>query len=232
MGLDELAGFYDSYERDVLNEFYIPFFKSAKLVYRVSCYFSAGALASYSKGLEEFARSRGTAYKLIVSEDIDQELFDAIKRGEQTLESLDPLLLGRLREDISFEQRDALELLVDLVSAGVVEIKIALVRRGLFHYKLAYAEGWEGERMVMIGSNNETAASIEQNYECFEFMPYNDSSNHKDNFEAMWNDLKPGMIVKSPSEMVWKELKGFSRKGHVVLEEKNRTTDCLFLDLE
>ena len=231
MSLNELCGYYDSYERDLVKEFYIPLFRSATNVDRVSCYFSSKALALYASGLEEFAHRSGCKFRLIVSEDIDKEDFDAIKQGEKQLEDYDQLFTDRLREELTLEQKNSLEMLVDLVSSGTVEIKIALVERGLFHYKWAYVEGFDEEKMLMLGSNNETAAAIANNYECFDFRPYNEKDRFKDNFETMWYDRKPGMIVKSPSELVWKELKKFSSSRHKVVDEKSRTNNCLFLDL-
>lgn len=231
MSLSELCGYYDSYERDLVKEFYIPLFKSATVVNRVSCYFSSKALALYATGLEEFIHRPGCKFRLIVSEDIDKEDFDAIRKGERNLEECDQFLAERLREELTLEQKSSLEMLVDLISTGVVEIKIALVQKGLFHYKWAYVEGFDDERMVMLGSNNETEAAIEQNYESFDFRPYNEKDRFKDNFETMWYDRKPGMIVKNPSELIWKELKKFSKNGYKVVEENSRTNDCLFLDL-
>ena len=231
MSLNELSGYYDSYERDLVKEFYVPLFKSAMVVDRVSCYFSSKALALYATGLEEFAHRPGCKFRLIISEDIDKEDFDAIRRGEMNLEDYDQFLVERLREELVLEQKTSLEMLVDLISTGTVEIKIALVERGLFHYKWAYVEGFDEEKMVMLGSNNETAAAIEQNYESFDFRPYSEKDRFKDNFETMWYDRKPGMIVKNPSELVWKELKKYSKNKHKVVDEKIRTNNCLFLDL-
>ena len=231
MSLSELRGYYDSYEKDLAKEFYIPLFKSATTVDRVSCYFSSKALALYATGLEEFAHRPGTKYRLIISEDIDKDDFDAIRRGERNLEECDHFLVERLREELTLEQKTSLEMLADLISTGTVEIKIALVDDGLFHYKWAYVEGPGEEKMVMLGSNNETEAAIKKNYESFDFRPYYESDNFKENFERMWQDKKPGMIIKSPSELIWKELRRFSRNKYKVLDEKNKTTDCLFLDL-
>ena len=129
------------------------------------------------------------------------------------------------------EQKTSLEMLVELISTGTVEIKIALVNEGLFHYKWAYVEGLDHEKMVMLGSNNETEAAIRRNYESFDFRPYYRNDNFKENFERMWQDKKPGMIVKSPSELIWNELRKFSKNKYKVLDERNGTNDCLFLDL-
>ncbi|WII08086.1 SNF2-related protein [Methanomassiliicoccales archaeon LGM-RCC1] len=230
--LDELQGYYDSSEKDLLNDFYIPFFRAAKRFDRVSCYFSSKALAAYSQGLVEFVHKPDSKYRLIVSEDIEKEDFDAITKGEKSLEDLDPMFLSRLREDLTLDEEDSLQILTDLISAGVVEIKIALVRKGIFHYKWGYAEGYDGDAMLMLGSNNETAAAIEENYESFDFRRYESFDSHKENFERMWNDDKPGMIVKKPSEVVWKEIKSHSHGGVAVIDEIDKTKNCIFLDFD
>lgn len=231
MTLNELRGYYDSYEKNLAKEFYIPLFGSATVVDRVSCYFSSKALALYATGLEEFAHRPGTRYRLIISEDIDKDDFDAIQRGERNLEESDYFLVERLREDLTLAEKTSLEILVELISVGTVEIKIALVNDRLFHYKWAYVEGPDNERMMMLGSNNETEAAIRKNYESFDFRPYYENDNFKENFEIMWQDKKPGMIIKSPSELIWKELRKFSKNKYKVLDEKIKTNDCLFLDL-
>ena len=100
MSLNELSGYYDSYERNLVKEFYVPLFKSATVVDRVSCYFSSKALALYATGLEEFAHRPGCKFRLIISEDIDKEDFDAIRRGEMNLEDYDQFLVERLREEL------------------------------------------------------------------------------------------------------------------------------------
>ena len=121
--LSELKGHYDSYEvKNLAERFYIPMFRSAKRVDRVSCYFSSKALALYGTGLEEFSKKTGSTFRLIISEDISHEDFDAIKAGESSFESYDSLFIERLREDLTLDQKDALGTLVDLMSAGVVQI--------------------------------------------------------------------------------------------------------------
>lgn len=44
--------FYDTYTNNIAQEFYVPAMKDAKIVKRVSAYFSSKALAYYSTGLE------------------------------------------------------------------------------------------------------------------------------------------------------------------------------------
>ena len=228
--IEELEGYYDSYEIDLAEQFYAPLFKSAIKIDRVSCYFSSRALALYSQGLQYFANRANTKYRLIISEDVSHEDFDAMSEGTLSFESQDSNLIGRLREELSLNQKDSLGTLVDLMSAGVVEIKIAFVRKGLFHSKWAYVEDDSGKKMLMIGSNNETAAAIEENYEGFDFRPYRTTDNHREKFDEMWNNERPGFIIKSPSQLVWAELEKHSKKLRLAVESKS-VTDCILLDL-
>lgn len=226
--LTELEGFYDSYEVNLNERFYIPMFRMAQKVNRVSCYFSSKALALYSRGLEEFAKRPDSKYRLIISEDVSEEDFEAIQKGEE--EKYDELLSARLREDLSLDQEDALSTLVELMATGVVDFRIALVKSGIFHSKWAIVEGFQGEKMLMLGSNNETAAAIEENYEEFDFRQCRPSDHHMEKFEQMWNGDKPGIIIKKPSELMWKELKKHRKTGYIVVDEKTVTPDCIYLD--
>ena len=229
--LTDLEGYYDSYEVDLASRFYIPLFKSASRVDRVSCYFSSKALALYGQGLQAFAKTPNSSYRLIISEEISSEDFEAMKRGELSFESQDAVLISRLRESLSIDQKDSIGTLVDLMSAGIVQIKIAFVHKGLFHSKWAYVENGAGEQMLMLGSNNETAAAIEENYEEFDFRPYRLTDHHKEKFEKMWNDQRPGFIVKNPSELVWSELKRHSKSRVRIPKDLESVKDCIFLDL-
>ncbi len=225
--LTDLEGFYDSYEVDLNEKFYIPLFRMARRVDRVSCYFSSKALALYSRGLEEFAKEPGSKYRLIISEEVSEEDFEAIQKGES--ERYDDILSSRLRETLSLSQENALGTLVKLMATGVVEFRIALVKRGIFHSKWAFVEGLAGERMLMLGSNNETAAAIEDNYEEFDFRQCRLNDRHEDKFEQIWNGDKPGIIIKKPSELIWAELKKYQKEGHLVIDEHTFTPDCIYL---
>ena len=229
--LSRLRGHYDTYEvASIAESFYVPLFKNARYVNRVSCYFSSKALALYASGLEEFISKPGSKYRLIVSEDISKQDYEAIKRGEQTYEKYDPVLIERLREDLTIDETNSLKTLVNLIEAGVVEFRIAFVDSGLFHSKWAYVIGDESEEMVMVGSNNETEAAIRQNYEEFDFRDCYEKDNFKEKFELMWENKRDGFIVVKPSQTVWSELK--SRfGGHRIRIDPQKLHDCLILDL-
>ncbi len=228
--LSKLRGHYDTYEISNLAEsFYIPLFKNSRAVNRVSCYFSAKALALYASGLQEFISKPGSKYRLIVSEHISKEDYDAIKCGELSYEKYDSSLVGKLRENLTLDETDSLGTLVSLMEAGVVEFRIAFVVNGLFHSKWAYVIGDDSEKMVMIGSNNETPAAIDINYEEFDFRDYYENDNFEEKFEKMWNNKRDGFIVVKPSDTLWSEMKKYSRNIQV---NPALLKDCLVLDLD
>ena len=228
----KLRGHYDTYEVESIAEtFYIPLFKNSKEIDRVSCYFSSKALALYASGLEQFISKPGSRYRLIVSEDISREDYEAIKSGEQAFERYDPIFIERLREDLTINESDRLGTLVDLIEAGVVEFRIAFVDEGLFHSKWAYVIGDDSEEMVMVGSNNETEAAIKKNYEEFDFRDYYETDNFKEKFELMWENKREGFIVVKPSQTIWSELKQHS-SSHRIQIDPDKLKNCIILDLK
>ncbi len=229
--LQALAGFYDSYEWNLDKDFYIPMFRTAKKVDRVSCYFSSKALALYARGLEEFAKKPSSKYRLLVSEEVSPEDFDAMLRGEISFESHDDELVRRMREDLTLDESNSVEMLVRLMSLGIVEMKIALVRKGLFHSKWAYVEGYDGESMLMLGSNNETAAAVKINYEEFDFREYRDDDRHREKFEALWNNEKSGIVARYPSELIQVELNGFLKTCENTSDIEIIPDNCIHLGI-
>lgn len=71
--------FYDTYTNNIAQEFYVPAMKDAKIVKRVSAYFSSKALAYYSTGLEAL-QSNKAKYYLIISQNINESDFNEIKK--------------------------------------------------------------------------------------------------------------------------------------------------------
>lgn len=227
--LHALIGIYDSNEVDVVDGFYLPLFRCAKRVDRISCYFSAKALATYSRGLEEFAKDPHSKYRLIVSTEISKEDFDAMIEGEKKQKEIDSHLSHNLRETLALDEENHLANLAYLISIGVVELKIAYVRSGRFHYKMGYAENEVGESIFFLGSNNETEAAIKKNYELFTVM---DGVGQSYRFENYWNNRVDCVKVSKPSQVIWREIEHYNRGKIIGLCDEDPPSDCIFLDYE
>ena len=84
-----LKATYSSYEDDLANVFYNPVLSKSIKYDRATAYFSSKALASYSKGLECFAKN-GSHFRLIVSTQISEYEFEDIRKGYEYRNSFRP----------------------------------------------------------------------------------------------------------------------------------------------
>ena len=223
-----LHGVYDSYECNIAENFYIPLFENSILFDRIACYFSSKALASYARGLEVFAKRPNAKYRLLISADISKEDYNAMVEGEEKQKEIDEGLAARLREELTLEEEDHLSNLSYLISIGVVEIRIAYIKKGIFHHKMGYAESDDGTSIFFMGSNNETEASIKMNYESFMVI---DGENQHHRFLEYWDGCKEGVLIRKPSETIWTEIEHYNR-GHIVGgdEIEEAPDDCIFLN--
>jgi len=228
-GIKSLIGVYDSNEVDIVESFYLPLFSCADRVDRMSCYFSSKALSTYSHGLEEFGRKPYSKYRLIVSTDISKDDFDAMVEGEGRQKEIDSILASKLRETLTIDEESKLSNLARLIELGVVEIRIAYVRNGIFHYKMGYAEDSIGDSIFFMGSNNETEAAIIENYEMFTVV---DGINEKHRFEDYWNNNMTGVKVMEPSNLIWEGIQHFNKGKLIDPHYEEPPDNCIFLDYD
>ena len=204
---------YSSYEDDVAAAFYTPVLSEAVRYDRATAYFSAKALASYAKGIERFARN-GNHFRLIVSTQIDEDDFSQIQEGYRYREFIDNTVISRLRETISLEEERNLSNLSYLISLGIIDVKMAFTRRGIFHDKFGILEDSDNNIICFRGSNNETEAAILANYESFEITcswqasDFDRSKITKNikTFEKLWSNNHENIIIKDIDEVVYQEI--------------------------
>lgn len=122
--ISSLKSSYSSYSDDIARDFYNPVLKVAKRFDRTTAYFSAKALAKYSKGLEYFA-NKGNKYRLIISEEISIEDYELIKEGYGIRAHKTESMLERMKENLSVSEEKNISNLAYLIGIGVVDIKIA-----------------------------------------------------------------------------------------------------------
>ena len=125
---------YNSDNDDLANCFYNPILKEAKTFDRTSAFFSGKALSLYSSGLEFFGK-QGNKYRLIVSKEISEEDYNEIKKGYEIKSHLRQELLTDLEDELSITEKRRLSNLAYLVSTGIVDIKMAFRKKGIFHDK-------------------------------------------------------------------------------------------------
>ncbi len=230
---------YTSDENDIPMEFYNPVLRYAVQFDRTSAYFSAKALAMYSEGLE-YMQSRGCVYRLVISHEISEEDYNEIKQGYAIKNQITEELLNSLKEKLSLKEEMCISNLAFFIATGTVEIKIAFKKKGIFHDKCGIVVDPEGDIICFRGSNNETEAAVDLNYESFQLTcSWLDSEGFylkgikksQDEFEKIWNNNKEGLVVMPAQEAVIKEIIRHNR-GKVIVEEVLIDEDAIVLDYE
>lgn len=208
---------YSSKGDNVLGTFYIPALKNSVRYDRISAYFDSKILKMYSAGMETFNLNSGKI-RFIFSCDISDEDYELMKKGYELREYYIHKLMASLNEeDINID----LSNMAHLIAIGVVDIKIAFTKSGIFHDKFGIFTDEEDNLLYFRGSNNETLAAILNNYESFETtMTWLCDANEKskvekaiETFENLWNDNVGGVITLPLPDCVKDKLLSFSSKS-------------------
>ena len=234
----QIDSFYTS-EDNIIESFLRPVLMEAVSYDRVSAYFTAGALAAYADGLEMFGFA-GHKYRLIVSKDISPEDFAQIQIGVAIRKSLTDAMLKDLRAIDSLAVEKGLSNLARLLALGIVEIKIAFKRSGIFHDKFGILKDEMGNRIKFTGSNNETVAAISSNHESFSvvcsWMDKNgfytrgiDKSQRL--FEAYWRGGYGQILVRDVDDVLLQEIMRHD-KGKMIEEAMLLKENACILDIQ
>lgn len=209
---------YNSYDNDITEEFYNKVFEFATHYDRASAYFDSKILALYGRGMSNIYEKKGKV-RFIFSYDLTEQDFNLMKEGYQNRDAIEASLLSKISyEEMSPEQKMAFENIAFLIQIGLVEIKIAFTKAGIFHDKFGLI--YDDEDCVYIrGSNNETEAAVIYSFESFETTcSWNASENEKFKidsskqiFESLWNNERKDMMVIEIPEIVKNEIIKFSK---------------------
>lgn len=226
-------------ECDISREFYNPVLKYAASFDRTSAYFSAKALAMYAEGLEHLS-SRGMKYRFIISHDISEDDLEEIKREYAIRQSICNELVEKLKEKLSLREEMCVSNLAYYIANGTIDIKIAFKTPGIFHDKCGILTDFEGSIICFRGSNNETEAAVDINYESFQLTcSWLDSNGFylegikksQSDFEKLWNNKKDGLVVVPAQEAIIKEIIKYN-KGKIIVEETLLKENAVVLDYE
>ncbi|MBI2918286.1 MAG: DEAD/DEAH box helicase family protein [Chloroflexi bacterium] len=155
-------------EDDLVGEVLIPCLGSATSYDCLTAFFHSNALKELAPGLAEFLSRPIGRMRLAISPLLSHDDHEAIKKG--ALEEPTVLakrlseLYGSAKVDQSSLVKHTLECLAFLISTHRIEIKMVLVKDGLFHPKIRIFS--DGENQIVVhGSNNLTQAGLISNYE-------------------------------------------------------------------
>lgn len=199
---------YRSLLDSVAKDFYIPLLSCAVKYQRAVGFFSSSCLIEISKGISELAKNGGKI-QLVASPYLSDEDIEAIKSGYAMRDQVVKEAVRReMTEGKTPFEKARLNLLANLISDGVLDIKIAFTedsdRMGMYHEKMGIISDSEGNRVAFAGSMNESATAMTLNYETIDvFCSWKDEEDRvvaKENaFISIWNDTEPNIkIIEFP----------------------------------
>lgn len=234
-----LKGLYDSDRDNLLLDFYVPVLSESISYKRIAGFFSSNALAISAKGIQKFIENGGKIQliaNIILSEQDQKAIKEAIEQKEKEIiseiEKLDDVL-----------KKGHIRLLAWLIKTEKLEIKIAVVPRGIEHKKKGILEDKEGNLISFSGSENETMKGWLENDEEFHvFCSWieGDKTRHLEpdieSFDKLWNNdtneakvysiseaFRYNLIRTAPrDEQEFKELSEEVTKELIKEEEKQR----------
>ena len=195
---------YRSLLDSVAKNFYIPLLSQAVKYQRAVGFFSSSSLVEISKGISELAKNGGKI-QLVASPYLSDEDIEAIKSGYAMRDQVVKEAIRReMTEGKTPFEKARLNLLANLISDGVLDIKIAFTedsdRMGMYHEKMGIITDAEGNRVAFAGSMNESATAMTLNYETIDvYCSWKDEEDRviaKENaFASIWNDTEPNIKI-------------------------------------
>lgn len=201
----DLRAVYRTESNNLLEDFYLPALKQSQRYDRAVGFFSAAMLSYAAQGVSALAE-RGGRMRLIFGGEIEEEESTAIEDGYAQRRLQDRLGTDCLAviENIA----DALvvrrlEALAWMVASGLLDIKVALKPRGMYHEKIGIFYDASEERVVFQGSANETVYALlpDFNFESINVFRSWEPAHEEyalpyvAGFERLWRNESAGTLV-------------------------------------
>ncbi len=190
---------YTSVGEDTFSQILNPLLTCTRIYKRSVGFFSSSALNFISDGILEMARNGGKIY-LATSPRLSEEDIFAIQSGYLDRETIENSFINDVRNTLPLITDENAKTLYLLVKENIVDIKIVIRSKGIYHDKLALLEDFDGNMIACVGSNNETGAAYNSNYEKIRiyksWFDYEGRINDETKeFESIWNNTNKELYV-------------------------------------
>lgn len=185
-------------------KFYNDVLPMTKKYCRAVGFFSSTSFIEISYGILELVKNNGKML-LITSPKLKEDDVEAIEKGYKSREEV---YLNAFKRDMdlpkTINDRNRLNILANLIEAGILEIKIAVTNNpaiSMYHEKIGFFEDEEGNRVAVSGSMNESETAISENFESFQvFCGWKDGDAERvttcvNDFNAMWDNKQNSLKV-------------------------------------
>lgn len=219
----QLKHSYISYGEDGIAQAFInPTLKEAKVYKRSVGFFSSGALTLIVDGIMSLVRAQGKIM-LIASPRLSENDVNTIKEGYDFREQiLQNTFSEEFNAAINELDDDRLKMLLELVTRGFMDIKIAITKKsGMYHDKLGIIEDAEGNSVAFFGSANASYDGYSENYEKIRVVrswisgESESVEDETEEFQKLWDNANPFVDVYDYTECA---------KKNLIVATTNRTT--------
>lgn len=224
---------YRSFRDDIVNEFYIPALKEAKLYQRAVGFFSSSALNLIASGIDCVCNNGGNV-QVICSPKLSKEDIDEIGKGYERRKIIERALIREMKEPSTPEEEKNLSYIAKLIAEKYLDIKIAELvsdeEVAMYHEKVGIITDCEGDSLAFSGSMNESDTAFHKNYESFDvFCSWTNDEERvrdkKESFESIWADYEPGVrtydFPRAAKEKILQYRTGFSNSDNLNSELSN-----------
>ncbi len=212
-------------ENDIVNDFLIPALKEAIVYKRSVGFFSSSIFELLKIGLKKFVDNNGTI-KIICSPELSREDLEGIQLGY----ALKKAVSYKLFEDdfdktIEELDDDNLIQMVTLISKGQMNVEVVDVKNsnGMYHDKIGILEDVEKNKVLFVGSPNESKNAYANNYEKIRVsVSWNKSDiprieDDEGEFEGIWDGTNKYIRHIDYSYIVVNKLKEEAKKRNISL---------------
>lgn len=194
---------------DILNSFLIPTIDVCNHYDRVTSFYTVESLLAISHGIESLYRKHGKMRIIIGIHSFPKEILDAVTRKKYLenqiaeirnnlrlgIESIKDSLLKRRLATVAWMMEDHL---LEIKTAGVIG-------EGIFHPKTLILSDDNGDKIVAIGSPNETSSGLGGNFEQVMVAKSWEQPDavavQEGFFDSLWNNKLEGTLTLDVTEI-------------------------------
>ncbi len=195
---------------DILKKFLLPAICESIYYDRITSFFTVDSLLAISQGIQLLYSRNGKMRLLIGIHSVPQELVVAATSIEKLREEINKIRL-KIQREISYLtdslEKDRIVTIAWMIEDGLLEVKaVATKGEGIFHPKTIILTDENGDKVVAVGSPNETTCGLGSNYESLMVSNSWDSPDavfdYEQLFESLWNGKEDDLIVLDINEEI------------------------------
>ncbi len=200
-------------DNNIADSFLNPALKCTMVYKRSVGFFSSGAFETIMSGILTMVKNGGRMY-LIASPKLSEDDVNAINLGyEERKKYYEDAFSAEFSKEIDKLNDTRLQMLCELISKGILDIKIAVTDSGgIYHDKLGILKDSDGNTMAFYGSSNESYSGYRSNYEKIRVSKSWDPgfetivADEEREFDSLWNNTNPFVEVYEYTKTAEKKL--------------------------